>query len=349
MHYAQMAFTGQADVDQAFSDYNAAMLTVQPCAQRTPGHALLCVGCGSSNYMYNCRGSTAEPGARICCDCGVVQPGAIIYEQMFGKLVPTRTSNYKRIHHWHERISQLLLMESRIPDEHMLAIAAKLLDGTTDIINKDTIRAVLRSLGLQVYIERWLQIIYRCTGVMPPCPGPLLLQKLDKLFIELQQPFDVHKNASRRNFLNYNYVFCRLLQKLNCTQFCMFFPLIRSRAKLRVLDDMWTDMARSVGWDVTPLEHVPAFAVKIDQSEALLHRLRQQVEHSAQVVPREAPSKMVFHKWDRRTSVWRPPKRAERRSEKSALVPQTLALRLKRRRNETAEPPLSTNQQPRRE
>ena len=49
-------------------------------------------------------------------------------------------------------------------------------------------------------------------------------------------PLDT-KSSSRRNFLNYNYVFCRLFQKMGCTKFCMFFPLIRSKVKLRALDE----------------------------------------------------------------------------------------------------------------
>ena len=49
-------------------------------------------------------------------------------------------------------------------------------------------RRPLRSLNLQVYIEKWLQIIERCTGIVPPCPGPVILERLDQQFIELEKP-----------------------------------------------------------------------------------------------------------------------------------------------------------------
>ena len=53
-----------------------------------------------------------------------------------------------------------------------MQIAERLLDGTHPIINKeslkDVIRGVLRSLNMQLYIEKWLQIIQRCT---PPSPA----------------------------------------------------------------------------------------------------------------------------------------------------------------------------------
>ena len=139
-------------------------------------------------------------------------------------LVSVATTKYKRIHHWHERISQLQLHESFIPNDQMLQIATVLCDGSHKVINKDVIREVLRSLKMQQYIEKWLQIIQRITKVSPPKPGPQLIHQLDALFLELQKPFEACELQNRKNFLNYNYVFCRLFQKLNCTQFCMFFP-----------------------------------------------------------------------------------------------------------------------------
>lgn len=323
----------QADIDLAFADYDRARLAVLPrpaCATR---NALLCAGCGSDHYTYNNTGAN-EAGGRVCENCGMVQSGSIIFEQMFGRIVPTRTSNYKRIHHWHERISQLLLMESRIPEQHMLAIGEALLDGSHPVVNKDAIRAVLRSLKMPVYIEKWLQIMERCTGVTPPCPGPIVLKQLDELFLEMQRPFDACKIESRRNFLNYNYVFCRLFQMMNCSKFSMFFPLIRSKVKLKALDAMWCQMATSLGWECPPLEHVPAFAVKVDQPAILLSRLKAQVAYSSQVANPPVQKKMEFRKWDRRTSEWNLPQRAERRSVTLEQRPQRLALRLKRLRHD---------------
>ena len=330
------SYTEQEDVDRAFADYDLAMLTVHPRPAYASRNHLLCVSCGSACHSYDSR---HEPGARVCNQCGVVQPGAVIFEQMFGRVCPTRTSNYKRIHHWHERISQLMLMESQIPADHMLAIAERLLDGSQTVMSKDTIRAVLRSLGLQVYIEKWLQIIERCTGVLPPCPGPVVLNRLDSLFLELQRPFNACKHPGRRNFLNYNYVFCRLFQKMNCTKFCMFFPLIRSKVKLRVLDEMWESMATSLGWAAPPLEVVAPFSVQIEQPAASLLRLRARCDSGVPAVPRPVPMKTAIQTWGHQPSKWATPGQGARRSEPPEPKPQTLALRLKRKRHTLAAPP----------
>lgn len=329
------SYAEQEDVDRAFADYDRACLTLNPRPAYASRDRLFCVSCGGAHHTYNNSGG-CEPGARICNDCGVVQPGSVIFEQMFGRSVTTRSSNYKRIHHWHERISQLMLMESQIPPHHMVAIGEKLLDGSQTTMSKDTIRAVLRSLGLQVYIEKWLQIIERCTGVLPPCPGPMVLNRLDELFLDLQRPFAAYKSSTRRNFLNYNYVFCRLFQRMGCSKFCMFFPLIRSKVKLRALDEMWQPMASSLGWETPPLEVVAPFSVKIETPAALLLQLKNRCACVAPAVPRTMPMKTAIQTWGRPRSFARPPERAKRRSELSGPRPQTLALRLKRKRSAPA-------------
>ena len=330
-----MLYSEQEDVDRAFSDYDRMLLTLNPRPQYATRDAVLCVGCGGVDFTYNNSG-TDEPGARVCNKCGTVQPGTIIFEHMFGRHIPTRTSNYKRIHHWHERISQLMLMESRIPVEHMVAIGEKLLDGTTTVVSKDSIRAVLRSLGLQVYIEKWLQIIERCTGVVPPCPGPAVLHRLDELFLELQRPFTACKIEERRNFLNYNYVFCRLFQRMGCTKFCMFFPLIRSKVKLKTLDQMWVAMASSLGWETPPLDHVAPFSVRIANPAALLSQLKVQCAVLAPAVPRTVPMKTAIHRSGRGWRWSEQSMRSTPHSKQSEPRPQTLALRLKRKRSMTA-------------
>ena len=324
-------FTEQNDVDLAFADYDALLADSRCEAASYHGRHVLCAQCGSAAYLYNSIGGH-EPGARTCLSCGAVANGVVIYETMFGRILPTRTSNYKRIHHWHERISQLLLLESPIPRDHMLAIGERLLDGTHSCISKDSIRAVLRSLGMQVYIEKWLQIIFRCTGISPPAPGRTLLMQLDKLFLELQQPFSAHKISQRRNFLNYNYVFCRLFQKMNCTKYCMFFPLIRSKHKLRVLDEMWTAMVQSLGWEVSPLEQVAPFSVQVSQPHELLQRLVQSTSNPDPPVRQTIPLRMVSRKWDHRSSENDQPLTTKRRSSQLAQSSQKLALRLKRPR-----------------
>lgn len=289
------ALYSQADLDACFHDMEHLLAEQRPVPFKWDG---LCVGCGGSNFVYN-GSSSGHPGSSVCNDCGVIENGNSYWETMYGRTIPTKSSNYKRVHHWHERISQLLLLESEIPNDKMLQIGEELCSGKYKAVNKDTVRAVLRSLNMQLYIEKWLQVINRLTGISPPAPGPRMIQQLDALFQDLQRPFDAHRSAERKNFLNYNYVFCRLFQKMNCSQFCMFFPLIKSKQKLKALDETWFKMTESVGWPSTPLQHVEPFSVQLEQPDLLLQSLRSRCAETIPAAIDIVPSRMAFRKWGR--------------------------------------------------
>ena len=311
----------QCLLDLVFADLEHLLDAERQVVERDPS---TCVGCGGNRMSYSISG-TPHPGSLVCDECGVVQQGLVFWENMYGRELALKSSNYKRIHHWHERISQLLLMESTIPPREMLSIAEKLHSGEYGAVNKDSIRAVLRSLNMQHYIEKWLQIIYKVTGVAPPRPGARLLMKLDELFRDLQQPFECYRVQPRKNFLNYNYVFCRLFQQLDCTQFCMFFPLIKSRQKVRQLDDMWSGMGESLGWKFTPLELVAPFAVRLEQSDLWLRRLASECASQVPVELGIVPSKMVFRTLDRRSVAFLTLGSTRRRSAPPEREPRTSA------------------------
>ena len=322
------SYETQDEVDAAFAALDELL------AEREPARHVGCVNCGGTTFD---RGS--NPGANccfydVCRACGCIAENTYGMDDARALSLPYVSSNYKRIHHWHERISQLLLHESTIPEEHMQKIGKCLIDGGHTFINKDVIRTILRSLNMQVYIEKWLQIIQKVTGIEPPKPGNQLLNMLDQAFVELQEPFKYNKVMERKNFLNYNYVFCRLFQKLGCTQFCMFFPLIKSKQKLKSLDAMWEAMVSTIGWEVKPLVQVAPFAVKLDRLDALSQRIAQQYASQAPVETHTATSKMVFRKSDQhllRELARRKPQ-APRRLVRPELELQTLGSSVKRPR-----------------
>ncbi len=265
----QLHLTRQEEIDLAFSALDEYLE-----AQRPDIAISGCVSCGGAYFTTGEGAHTST--TRVCNSCGVVQPGVDTSSLQQNDYICRKISNYKRVHHFHERVSQLLLHESPIPNEHFVKIAAKLAEGTHSVINKDTIRAVLRSLNLQIYIEKWLQIIWRVTSITPPIPGSIILEQLDSMFNELQKPFHNFKIHGRKNFLNYNYVFCRLFQEIGCPQFSMFFPLIKSKQKLRSLDDMWRPMVESLQWRFKPLQPAPTFAVRLELQDII--RIKELIE-----------------------------------------------------------------------
>ena len=287
----------QEDINSLFADMDRCLVVDRPAA---PVHDhRRCYHC-NSRALFMGGSAGGFPGAMVCNDCGVVQSTLVLYEYLHWQPTGSRVSNYKRIHHFHERCSQLLLQESEIPPDKMLLIGEQLCDGTHPVINKDVVRSVLRSLNLQLYIEKYLQIIQRVTGISPPVPGPQLLMALDSLFVDLQQPFEACKPSGRKNYLNYNYVFNRLFQKLGCTQFCMFFPLIKSKAKLRALDDTYELMCGTLNWEFKPLQQVAPFSVRLESPEIALQRIRAECDRRSQVGLGKAQWRTEFRKSDLR-------------------------------------------------
>ena len=215
----------------------------------------VCTSCGSHNIV-----SCYADGCDVCQDCAVVQ-SLPIYQHAVVNLA--KMSNYKRIHHFHERITQFMLTESSIKPEHMAQIKDCFQAGGFEQIDKTVVRKILRSLNMQQYIEKWLQIIWQIAGVRPPSPPQRILMKLDVMFVAMQAPFAQLKPESRKNFLNYNYVFVRLFDLLGVPEFCCFFPLIKSKSKLNALDQQWVNICSELNWPVRPLVHVKPFAIKV--------------------------------------------------------------------------------------
>lgn len=278
----------QDDIDVAFADMDSLLAEREP---PVPGIGR-CSNCGGVDLV-----PAHNPGAIHC--YGIVCNSCGAEQRFIGDAqIMRRSSNYKRIHHWHERVSQLLLCESRIPDAEFLQIAERLLDGSYSVINKDNVRAVLRSLNMQLYIEKWLQIIQRITGIQPPQPGGQLLLMLDNLFVALQEPFRATRDPKRKNFLNYNYVFCRLLQQIGCDSFCIFFPLIKSKVKLAVLDSAWERMVTYQGLPFVPLRPVPTFSVRLEKPKELLAEIRETTAHSIQAAQSQVHEQMEIQRLD---------------------------------------------------
>tara|TARA_B100000795_G_scaffold148222_1_gene111066 strand:- start:335 stop:751 length:417 start_codon:yes stop_codon:yes gene_type:complete len=117
--------------------------------------------------------------------------------------------------------------------------------------------------------------------------------QLDSLFNELQRPFEAQKPKNRNNFLNYNYTFNQLFQKMGCAQFCMFFPMIKSKSKLRTLDETWKRTMGTINWPAPALQEVAPFAVRLDEPAIALARLEERVAYSTAAAPSEAPLRIV--------------------------------------------------------
>lgn len=196
-----------------------------------------CSDCGSFAHRVD-----RAHGDLICYDCGLVRQDFVYYDNVPVLGTYLQRNSYKEIHHFHERIKQFLLLESRIPDDHFACIREAL--DPYDIpkllhFDKSFVQQLLRSVSIQQqnpvfskkYLEKWLQIIYRLTGNRPPFLTPNEVHLLDVYFTAQQLAWQAIRPTARKNSLNYNARLQYLMFMIGKPELAQYFPTLRTPGK----------------------------------------------------------------------------------------------------------------------
>ena len=77
-------------------------------------------------------------------------------------------------------------------------------------------------------------------------------EKLKKMFDKIQEPFEKHCPKDRINFLSYSYVLHKFFQLLELDDYVRCFPLLKSRTKLRIQDEIWKKICEELDWEFIP-------------------------------------------------------------------------------------------------
>lgn len=198
-----------------------------------------------------------EFGTEVCKACGVVKPGGIIHGVPEAYLM--QGSTYKRVHHFNERITQFLCMDRKVPDEVVEQVKEWFAQNPTAAITKARIREALRSKGNGRYAEKWISIYCKLTGTPRPTLTPSQVETMRHMFYGIEVAFLRHRPQSRKSMLNYNFIFVRQLQMLGKHDYLKFFPMLKSKTKVRFLDGVWRGIAKDLNWEYKPLPTAKLF------------------------------------------------------------------------------------------
>ncbi|QKF93901.1 VLTF3 late transcription factor [Fadolivirus algeromassiliense] len=113
-------------------------------------------------------------------------------------------------------------------------------------------KKVLKRLGLQVYYEHTTYIISKLSGIPPPTINRETEEKIRLMFRQIQVPFEKYCPKDRTNFLSYAYVLHKFFQLLELDEFVKYFPLLKSREKLKHQDKIWEKICEELHWDYFP-------------------------------------------------------------------------------------------------
>jgi hypothetical protein len=88
-----------------------------------------------------------------------------------------------------------------------------------------------------------------------------VVEKIRQLFLYVEVAFNRNRPENRKSMIHYNFVFVRILQFLDKPDYFKYFPLLKSKAKVRALDMTWKKMTDHLGWKYMPLPSSKAFKI----------------------------------------------------------------------------------------
>jgi hypothetical protein len=220
-------------------------------ATKTDVYGKPCQHCGK----YYTRVFDETVSEDICRECGAVEyvlgdEVGFKEEQDLEKHV---VYSYKRENHFNEWISQFQAKESTtVPKEVIEKLRSefrkqKLKDLTE--ITHEKVKALLKKLGYSKYYEHVPYIATIVSGINPPTMPQSLEDRLRLMFHTIQDPFEKHKPANRKNFLSYSYVLYKMCELLGEDQYLPCFPLLKSREKLYIQDQIWEKICNELQWE----------------------------------------------------------------------------------------------------
>lgn len=210
--------------------------------------------CGSSNVFIDTRTSNY-----VCRDCGTCEyymGEELSYKEEQETSEKMVNNSYKRDNHLNEWILQFQGRETtNIPKEVIDQLRAEFkkekIEKLSDI-TQSKVKAYLRKLRYSKYYEHATYITNILNGINPPSMTPELEEKLRHMFREIQEPFEKHCPANRSNFLSYSYVLYKFCELLGEDEYLPYFPLLKSKEKLRQQDVIWKGICGELKWEYIP-------------------------------------------------------------------------------------------------
>ena len=219
--------------------------------RRNDGSHDPCVSCGA---MYS-RVMDETASEEICRECGATQyvlsdEVGFKEEQEMEKHV---AYSYKRENHFNEWISQFQAKESTsVPTEVIEQLRSefkKMKIKELSDITHEKVRELLKKLNKAKYYEHAPYITTILNGIQPPTMSQALEDRLRLMFHVIQDPFEKHKPANRKNFLSYSYVLYKFCELLGEDDYLPCFPLLKSKEKLYIQDQIWEKICRELQWE----------------------------------------------------------------------------------------------------
>jgi len=200
----------------------------------TAESSLTCESCGRSEYYMemSSRNQSYE-------------------EEVIAK--STSVFSYDRLNHMVEWLNSIQAKEkTEIPEDVLTALKNEFKKQGT-VLRKDIkptkVKAYLKKLGMAKYYEHVNYITSLLNGVPAPSFPSELEDKLKKMFMMIQKPFEKHRTPDRKNFMSYSYTLYKFCELLGEDSYLKHFSLLKSSQKLFGQDAMWKKICEELDWE----------------------------------------------------------------------------------------------------
>ncbi len=192
-------------------------------------------------------------GCYICKKCGETENTVMENENNNYKETNYEKQKYpyKKINHLKEKLNQFQSKETAdVPDKIYEIIMNDLRKKKmiAETITPMQIRTILKKHRQTNYYEHLQQIYCKVTNSPPITLSRDTEAQIVTMFQSIQEPFQRHRSDGRSNFLSYYYVLNKLFRIIGLEQHSLFFPLLKSKDKLREQDLIWAKICRDMNW-----------------------------------------------------------------------------------------------------
>lgn len=209
---------------------------------------LICDNCNSNRII-----SDLSNGINVCEICAWTNNFILDSNKPSYKEPPPEITyySYRKTNHLKELLTQRQGKETTsVPQEIIDKLIQQINRDKKNInnINEKQIKDYLKILGYCEHYDHIPYILYKLNGKKPIVIPKDISEKIDKMFKEIQEPFEKIKQNDRQNFLSYNYTIHKFLEILDRPDLAKNFPLLKSRTKLYNQDQYWKKICQLTGY-----------------------------------------------------------------------------------------------------